>query len=150
MYNDIAVKIKEIECLPKCIIHSDIKKENILVNKKKVYIIDFGNCFIGPRLIDIIRVIMWLFIFPDEEVNYSGIDEFCKSYFKYIPMSNLESKLLPVMIDYCLLYNYAKDKYLCSNGILTENYVNKTSTKWFNVLNRKDTRKKILEVIQND
>ena len=69
------VKNLNFDKLPKCLIHSDIKKENILINDKKVYIIDFGNCYIGNRLIEIIRIFMWFFILDE---NYKNRSTKCK------------------------------------------------------------------------
>lgn len=60
LINSILEDVKDIpfDKMPKCIVHSDIKKENVLVNNNTVYIIDFGNSYIGNRLIDLVRIIM--------------------------------------------------------------------------------------------
>ena len=49
----------EPDVFKKCIIHSDVKRENMLQNQDKLFLIDLGNCYIGSRLIDAIRVIMY-------------------------------------------------------------------------------------------
>lgn len=149
VYDDIAIKKDEIASLPKCLIHSDIKKENIIICKDEVYVIDFGNCYIGTRLIDIIRVIMWLFIFPDEEVDYNKINHFCEFYFSKKPLMLSEEMVLPQILDFCLLYNYAKDIFLYSNGSLNEEYVKKTSEKWYNTLKDTEKKMKIMEIMRN-
>ena len=136
------------ENLNRCLIHSDIKKENLLINVDKLYVIDFGNCYIGSRLVDIVRVIMWLFLYNEEKIEFERIDKFCCDYFGVFKLNHLEYKMVPFIIRFCLLYNYVKDKYLYSTGILTKNYVNATSAKWFEILNNEDIIHKIEEIIK--
>ena len=79
--------------LDKCIIHSDIKKENMIQNNQELYLIDFGNCYIGTRLVDIIRVIMWFFI-KNNNYDYDQITLFVNEYFKYNPIKDIEVSLV--------------------------------------------------------
>ncbi len=138
------------ESLSRCFIHSDIKKENLLINREKLYIIDFGNCYIGSRLIDIVRAIMWLFLYSEDKIDFRKIERFCSEYFRASKLDGLEYKMVPFIVRYCLLYNYVKDKYLFDAGILSENYVSATSKRWFEILKNDNVIHRIERIIRNE
>jgi len=106
--------------LDKCIIHSDIKKENLIQNKKDIYLIDFGNCYIGSRLIDVIRVIMWFFI-NKENYDYRRIELFINEYFKNNKPNQVEKNNIDKLFIYCILYNLLKDISLNKDSFATVN-----------------------------
>lgn len=148
-YETLNKKYATFENLNQCFIHSDIKKENILVNEDTVYVIDFGNCYIGSRLVDIVRVIMWLFLYDQSCLSDEKIKKFCQQYFDQAELDQTEYEMVSYVLRYCLLYNYVKDKYLFSKGELSESYVQQTSSKWMKIMKNKTTIDKIVEVIQN-
>lgn len=147
-------KYKEIEklnlnSLPKNIIHSDIKKENLLVNDNEVHLIDFGNVYVGNRLIDLIRVIMWFFI-KNNNYDFDSIEKFVLQYFK--ENSNLleiEKSNVTILIKYCILYNLLKDVYLYENNILNSNYIENNSLIWLDALKNEKKLIKIGEAFKN-
>jgi len=132
----------------KCLIHSDVKKENIIQNNEKLFLIDFGNCYIGSRLIDIIRVIMWFFI-KDENYDYNKIKVFIDTYFKDNNLTVIERENINDLIQYCLLYNLLKDISLNEDKILVFEYIENNSLKWLNALKDREKILKIGELIKN-
>ena len=148
-YETLNKKYETFENLKQCFIHSDIKKENILVNEDTVYVIDFGNCYIGSRLVDIVRVIMWLFLYDQSCLDDEEIKKFCQQYFDQAELDQIEYEMVSYVLRYCLLYNYVKDKYLFCMGVLSERYVQQTSSKWLEIMKNKTIINKVVEMIQN-
>lgn len=150
----ISKKYKEIEnlnlnSLPKNIVHSDIKKENLLVDNKELYIIDFGNVYVGNRLIDLIRVIMWFFI-KNNNYDFCAIKKFILQYFKKnLNLSELEKSNISMLIKYCILYNLLKDIYLYEKNIIDSNYIENNSLIWLDALKKEKKLKKIEEAFKN-
>ena len=138
----------EFDKLEKYIIHGDIKKPNMLVNKDKVYLIDFGNCYLGNRMIELIRVIMWLFL-KDYDLDINKISFFLHSYFKDNDITEIELKNSHLLIRYCLIYNIVKDIYLYENGELNEKYIKDNDLKWIEILKDEVLLKKVEEAIKN-
>lgn len=150
----ISKKYKEIEklnlnSLPKNIVHSDIKKENLLVNNNEMYLIDFGNVYIGNRLIDLIRVIMWFFI-KNNNYDFDAIEKFIFHYFKNGPkLLEMEKSSVIMLIKYCILYNLLKDIYLYEKNILNSAYIVNNSLIWLDALKNEENLIKIGEVFKN-
>lgn len=134
--------------LDKCIIHSDIKRENMIENGRDLYLIDFGNCYVGNRLIDIIRVIMWFFI-KDDNYDMEKIKLFIDSYFDDKKLTNKEIDNIDKMIIYCILYNLLKDISLNEDNILSSEYIESNSLNWVRALKNKEKVLKIGELIKN-
>lgn len=132
----------------KCIVHSDIKKENMLVDKDDIYLLDFGNCYIGSRLIDVIRVIMWFFI-KNGNYDYELIKTFVNEYFKNNSITNNEKESVDQFIEYCILYNLVKDISLNEDDILSNDYIENNSLNWLTALKQKEKIYKIGEIIKN-
>lgn len=132
----------------KCIVHSDIKKENMLVDKDDIYLLDFGNCYIGSRLIDVIRVIMWFFI-KNGNYDYELIKTFVNEYFKNNSITNNEKENVNQFIEYCILYNLVKDISLNEDDILSNDYIENNSLNWLTALKQKEKIYKIGEIIKN-
>ena len=129
-------------------LHSDIKKENVLVNNNIVYIIDFGNSYIGNRLIDLVRIIMWFFL-KENDFNIDEIENSFKVYFENNHLIDLEYNNLSKIIKFCVIYNLIKDVYLFEKGFLSENYVVKNDTKWLNALENEQLLEKVKEALNN-
>lgn len=149
--NNIFNEIKNLnlDYFSKCIIHSDVKRENIITNNDKIYLIDFGNVYIGNRLIDIIRVIMWFFI-KYKNYDIEKIKYFILNYFNNnIKLNQLEKNNIELLIKYCILYNLLKDIYLLENKVLKSNYIENNSLNWLEALKNKEKILKIEEVIKN-
>ena len=150
LINSILEDVKDIpfDKMPKCIVHSDIKKENVLVNNNTVYIIDFGNSYIGNRLIDLVRIIMWFFL-KNNDFNIEEIENCFKVYFENNHLIDLEYNSLSKIIKFCVVYNLIKDVYLFEKGFLSENYVVKNDTKWLNLLENGQLLEKVKEALNN-
>lgn len=146
LYNDTS-KV-DFDKLDKCIIHSDIKKENLVQNQEKLFLIDFGNCYVGSRLIDIIRVIMWFFI-KNQDYNYNRIMIFINSYFDQKRMTNQEKEYINDLLIYCILYNLLKDICLYEEKVLSAEYIENNSINWLKALYEKEKVLKIGELIKN-
>lgn len=138
----------EFNKLEKYIIHGDIKKTNMLINEDEVYLIDFGNCYLGNRMIELIRVIMWLFL-KDSDLDFNKISFFIYCYFKNNDITEVELKNLHLLIRYCLVYNIVKDIYLYENGELNEKYIKNNDLKWIEILKDKVLLHEVEEVIKN-
>lgn len=138
----------EFDKLEKSIIHSDIKKPNMLVNENSVYLIDFGNCYLGNRMIELIRIIMWIFL-KDANLDFNKISFFLQSYFKDNNITKIELKNLYLLIRYCLIYNIVKDMYLYENGELDEKYIKDNDLKWIAILKDKALLNKVEEEFKN-
>ena len=147
-------KYKEIEklnlnYLPKNIIHSDVKKENLLVNDNELYLIDFGNAYVGNRLIDLIRVIMWFFI-KDNNYDFDSIEKFILQYFKKnSTLLEAEKSNVTMLIKYCILYNLLKDVYLYEKNIINSDYIENNSLIWLDALKNEKKLIKIGEAFKN-
>lgn len=148
--NELYCEIAELDLdkFEKCLVHSDIKRENMIQDGDKLFLIDFGNCYIGSRLIDIIRVIMWFFI-KDENYDYKQIKLFINSYFKDNNLTLLEKEKIDDLIKYCILYNLLKDISLYEDKMLTSEYIENNSLKWLKALKNKEKIFKIGELIKN-
>lgn len=139
----------KLDLLPQSLIHSDIKRENLLIDEEKVYLIDFGNCYFGSRLIEIIRLYMWFFI---RENNYdiNMMKKIKNLYFdENNPITNIEIENIELLLIFCLLYNLLKDIYLYEIKLLPEKYILKNSLKWLEVLKNKEKLSKIMEVFND-
>lgn len=143
------VESLNLNILPKNIIHSDIKKENLLVNDNELYLIDFGNVYVGNRLIDLIRVIMWFFI-KNNNYDFNGMKSFILQYLKKgLHLNQVEKSSVNLLIKYCILYNLLKDVYLYEKNILNNNYIENNSLIWLNALKNEKKLMKIGEVFEN-
>lgn len=138
----------EFDKLEKCIIHGDIKKPNMLVNENNVYLIDFGNCYLGNRMIELIRIIMWIFS-KDANLDFNKISFFLQSYFKDNNITKIELRNLYLLIRYCLIYNIVKDIYLYENGELNEIYIKDNDLKWIEILKDEVLLNKVEEEFKN-
>ena len=130
------------------LIHSDIKKTNMLVNGIDVYLIDFGNCYLGSRIIEIVRIIMWLFL-KDGLYDFDKISFFVKKYFEDNQITEDEEENLSLLIRFCLSYNVIKDVYLYENRQLDKQYIELNDLKWIEILKNEQLLNKIEEVIKN-
>ena len=130
------------------LIHSDIKKTNMLVNGNDVYLIDFGNCYLGSRIIEIVRIIMWLFL-KDGLYDFDKISFFVKKYFEDNQITEDEEENLSLLIRFCLSYNVIKDVYLYENMELDKQYIELNDLKWIEILKNEQLLNKIEEVIKN-
>lgn len=150
--SDLFISIKnnlKLEKLPQCIIHSDIKKENIIINKNGVYLIDFGNCYVGSRMIDIIRIFMWFFI-KDENYDFDKMKMIIQSYFDIDnKITDVEIFNLELLLKFCLIYNLLKDISLFEKNMLKKEYIEKSSLKWLKALKDKKNLAKVLGVLKN-
>lgn len=143
-----SVKNLKLSQFKKCIVHSDIKRENIIQNGSDVYLIDFGNCYVGSRLIDVIRTIMWFFI-SKNNYNYGQIKIFIDVYFFDFKLSKYEKTNFNKLFDYCLLYNLLKDIFLYENCILKKEYIENNSLIWLDTIKNMNKVNKIKEMIIN-
>lgn len=150
LINYIIEDVKNIpfDKMPKCIVHSDIKKENVLVNNNNIYLIDFGNSYIGNRLIDLIRIIMWFFL-KNKNFDIEEIENCFKVYFKNNHLVDLEYNNLSKIIKFCVIYNLIKDVYLFEKGFLSKDYIIKNDTKWLSALENEQLLEKIKEALTN-
>lgn len=138
----------DLDSLDKSLIHSDIKKENMIQDKDELYLIDFGNCYVGSRIIDIIRVIMWFFI-KNNNYDYESMKLFIDTYFDNNKITDKEKNATDKLLIYCILYNLLKDVSLNKDHILTDEYIENNSLNWLVALKEKEKMKKIGSLIKN-
>jgi len=146
LYNEI--QNINLEVFKKCIVHSDLKKENMIQNESDLFLIDFGNCYYGNRLIDVIRIIMWFFI-KEHNYDYRKIKVFITNYLCNNPLTEEEKKNIDLLIEYCILYNLLKDISLNEDGILTNYYIENNSLNWLDELKEKEKIMRIGELFKN-
>lgn len=138
-----------LNILPKVLIHSDIKRENVLVDNQKLYLIDFGNCYVGNRLVDIIRILMWFFI-KDDNYDLVKMNIVLNAYFdSNNKITKIEKENLAILLRFCLLYNLLKDLYLYENKLVDKKYIEKNSLKWLDALKNKKSLSTIVGVFDN-
>ena len=136
------VKDLELSFLPQAIIHSDVKPSNMIVNDEKLFLIDFGNSYIGARIIDLVRTIMWLFL-KDKIIKWEYIRLLINEYFSQNKILSSEVENINKIIKYCLVYNYIKDLYLYETGFLPESHILENDIKWLSILKDEDLIKKL-------
>lgn len=138
----------DLEQFKKCIIHSDVKKENMIQDGNNLFLIDFGNCYLGSRLIDVIRVIMWFFI-KSHNYDYRQIELFISTYFRNNQLTEIEMANIDALIKYCITYNLLKDVSLNEDGVLTDYYIENNSLNWLRELKEEEKILKIGELFKN-
>ena len=111
--------------LPKCFIHGDLIKDNIMVENENIKIIDFNGSGYGIRLFDIVKVLTTV-IYDYSNVDYSKSmqDLFLKEYQKYNKLTKQELEMLNV----CKCLDYATGIIECryqlkENPNITNNYL---------------------------
>jgi len=83
-----------------CIIHNDITSNNVIVNDKGIYLIDFDLSIVGTEYVDFVDSVIRRYDFIDDIVkNYSNLkDDFCK----YIDSYNIINNYIKLDISGCL------------------------------------------------
>ncbi len=138
-----------LDTLSTNIVHSDIKPENIMVDDNEVYLIDFGNAYIGNRLIDIIRIVMWFFMRYDN-YDLEKIQKVINMYFNNNDkLTTEELDSIDELLKFCLLYNLLKDIYLFENNVLKKEYIESCSLKWLEALKNNEELENIVGVFKN-
>lgn len=138
-----------LDTLSTNIVHSDIKSENIMVDDNEVYLIDFGNAYIGNRLIDIIRIVMWFFMRYDN-YDLEKIQKVINMYFNNNDkLTTEELDSIDELLKFCLLYNLLKDIYLFENNVLKKEYIESCSLKWLEALKNNEELENIVGVFKN-
>lgn len=138
-----------LDTLSTNIVHSDIKPENIMVDDNEVYLIDFGNAYIGNRLIDIIRIVMWFFMRYDN-YDLEKIQKVINMYFNNNDkLTTEELNSIDELLKFCLLYNLLKDIYLFENNVLKKEYIESCSLKWLEALKNNEELENIVGVFKN-
>lgn len=138
-----------LDTLSTNIVHSDIKPENIMVDDNEVYLIDFGNAYIGNRLIDIIRIVMWFFMRYDN-YDLEKIQKVINMYFNNNDkLTTEELDSIDELLEFCLLYNLLKDIYLFENNVLKKEYIESCSLKWLEALKNNEELENIVGVFKN-
>lgn len=108
LYNSNKIELKNMKMLTEEIfIHNDLKKDNIIINKNIINLIDFGDCRYSNRSEDI-GTYFWGVSYEYEELdNYNDIIKlFLKTYILSSFISSTEIEMI---------YRYAIDRFLNIN-----------------------------------
>jgi len=104
----------ELRSMDSQILHMDFVRGNILFNEKKEItgIIDFEKCSYGPRVLDIARTLAFLLV----DCKYKSEEKIRKyflisGYSKRGKMKLPSSKLINILVEYFLLYDFFKFLY---------------------------------------
>jgi len=102
---------KELRSMDTQILHMDFVRGNILFNAKKEItgIIDFEKCAYGPRVLDIARTLAFLLV----DCKYKSEEKIRKyfltsGYYKRGKVKLPNSKLINILVEYFLLYDFYK------------------------------------------
>jgi homoserine kinase type II len=99
--------------VPAGVVHIDVKKENIIVDKNKNFnFIDFDNFYLDYFVMDIGSALMWLCV-EREKLNMNKIKMFLEAYESVRKMSKLEKDNLLESIKFCCLKQAFKYAYIC-------------------------------------
>jgi len=114
----------ELRSIDSQILHMDFVRGNILFNDKKEItgIIDFEKCSYGPRVLDIARTLAFLLV----DCKYKSEEKIRKyflisGYSKRGKMKLPSSKLINILVEYFLLYDFFKFLYHTPYESLKEN-----------------------------
>jgi len=93
----------DLKSLRQSVIHSDIIRENIIVdNNKLISILDFDDTHVDYFVWDVAATISHLFITKSVGIDWNGIESFLKGYLK---QNNLISEEKKVLIPFLRLVN---------------------------------------------
>lgn len=103
-------------------IHVDIKPENELFSRGKLTgVVDFGNFYIGPLMIDVGKTIMWNCC-KNKRLNKKLLKEFVKGYQSQRKMNNDECNYLRKSILYAIYSHIYVDLYHVPLKYVPESY----------------------------
>lgn len=115
---------KELKKLDSQILHMDFVRGNVLFNSKKEItgIIDFEKCSYGPRVLDISRTLAFLLV----DCKYKSEEKIRKyflisGYVKRGEMKLTSSRLIDILVNFFLLYDFFKFLYHTPYESLKEN-----------------------------
>lgn len=115
---------KEIKKLDSQILHMDFVRGNVLFNDNKniTGIIDFEKCAYGPRVLDISRTLAFLLV----DCKYKSEEKIRKyflmsGYVKRGEMKHPSLRLIDILVEYFLLYDFFKFLYHTPYESLKEN-----------------------------
>lgn len=114
----------ELRSMDSQILHVDFVRGNILFNAKREItgIIDFEKCSYGPRVLDIARTLAFLLV----DCKYKAEEKIRKyflmsGYVKRGEMKLPSTKLINILVEYFLLYDFFKFLYHTPYESLKEN-----------------------------
>lgn len=97
------VKYRLSPSLPRGPIHVDVKPENVLFYKGKLSgVIDFDNSYIGPRLLDLTKTIVW-FGLKDKQLNLRHAKDIYEGYASVRKLTPAEYKELYKAIKFAYI-----------------------------------------------
>ena len=103
-------------------IHVDINSGNeLFVGEKLTGIIDFGNFYVGPYMIDIGKTIMWNCV-KDGRIDPKLTDELIKGYERHRQLTSEEKIYLRPSILYAIYSHIWVDLYHVPLGYVPESY----------------------------
>lgn len=112
-----------INSLPKCLVHGDVLKTNVLQDKEgTAWIVDFSVANIYPRILEIAIASTHLLLdISSKENTMKNIALFMKEYEKQIKLNKSEKKALPKFLKFSYAIEYLNTIY--------EQRVNKNDSK---------------------
>ena len=78
----------------KSILHFDLTKGNIIINKNKVNFIDFDDCKYGEAVCDVAIILSFLFLSKTNGIDLNNIKLFLKEYYNDDEMQKRETPLI--------------------------------------------------------
>lgn len=109
--------------LPRGPIHVDMKPDNVLVQGKKLSgIIDFGNCYRGPFLVDIAKTLVW-FCLRGKTLDATLLRSLITAYQRIRPLTRREQILLPFALRFAAASHIFIDYYTYIHHIVPLSYL---------------------------
>lgn len=122
VYN-IVRQAKRFRSLPRGPIHVDIKPDNVLVQREKLTgVIDFGNCYRGPLLVDIAKTLVW-FSLRKDTIDAKLLRSFLTEYERIRPLTQREKTLLPFALRFAAASHIFIDYYTYIHHIVPLSYL---------------------------
>ncbi len=116
-------QVKRFRHLPRGPIHVDIKPDNVLMRKGRLAgVIDFGNCYRGPLLVDIAKTLVW-FCLRKGRMDERRVAAFLEAYERVRPLTKPERREFSFALQFAAASHIFIDYYTYLHKIVPLSYL---------------------------